>query len=121
MHSQPQYRIRDQLKRDFLKGGLFKDAKQSLGQTKDAFLEDVSGLRNMIGSGINNAKEGIMGSSAMDFLRGLPTPGNLLMSIASGRNPLNPKSANYNRVALQSQIDTMKDKGMYGIQIQLLV
>ena len=57
--SQPQYRIRDQLKRDFLEGGLFKDAKQSLGQTKDAFLEDVSGLRNMIGSGIDKFSQGI--------------------------------------------------------------
>lgn len=115
--SQPQYRIRDQLKRDFLEGGLFRDAKQSLGQTKDAFLEDVSGLRNMMGSGINNAKEGIMNSSPMNFLRSLPTPGNLLMSIASGRNPLNPKSANYNPT-LQGQIDYMKDKGMYGITDQ---
>ena len=46
----PQYRIRDQLKRDFLQGGLFKDAKQSLGQSKDAFFEDISGLTDGIGS-----------------------------------------------------------------------
>ena len=46
----PQYRIRDQLKRDFLEGGLFRDAKQSLGQSKDAFLEDISGLTEGIGS-----------------------------------------------------------------------
>jgi len=60
--SQPQYRIRDQLKRDFLEGGLFRDAKQSLGQTKDAFLEDVSGVKNIIGSG---TKKG------MDFMGGI--------------------------------------------------
>ena len=48
--SQPQYRIRDQLSRDFLQGGLFRDAKQSLGQTKDAFLEDISGLTRGLGS-----------------------------------------------------------------------
>jgi len=29
----PGYRIRDQLKRDFLEGGILKDAKQSLGET----------------------------------------------------------------------------------------
>tara|TARA_R100000541_G_scaffold21601_1_gene31570 strand:+ start:19 stop:1116 length:1098 start_codon:yes stop_codon:yes gene_type:complete len=93
--NQPQYRIRDQLKRDFLEGGLFKDAKQSLGQTKDAFLEDVSGLRNMIGSGLGSLKDfaidkgrmgrnllgsagamalglpGIVGSGAMTLLSGL--------------------------------------------------
>ena len=56
---EPQSRIRDQLKRDFLEGGLFKDAKQSLGQTKDAFLEDVSGLRNIIGSGFDKFSQGI--------------------------------------------------------------
>ena len=32
---EPQYRIRDQLSRDFLQGGLFRDAKQGLGQTKN--------------------------------------------------------------------------------------
>ena len=46
----PQYRIRDQLKRDFLQGGLFKDAKQSLGQSKDVFFEDISGLTDGLGS-----------------------------------------------------------------------
>ena len=112
--SQPQYRIRDQLKRDFLEGGLFRDAKQSLGQTKDAFLEDVSSLRNIIGSGINNAKEGIMNSSPMNFFRSLPTPTNLLLNLAATRNPLNPRASNYNPT-LQGQIDYMKDKGMYGI------
>jgi hypothetical protein len=53
------YTIRGQLKRDFLQGGLFRDAKQSLGQTKDAFLEDVSGLRNIIGSGFDKFSQGI--------------------------------------------------------------
>jgi len=111
--SEPQYRIRDQLKRDFLEGGLFRDAKQSLGQTKDAFLEDVSGLRNMIG----NAKKGIINSSPMNFLRGLPTPTNLLLNFAATRNPLNPRASNYNPT-LKGQVDYMKDKGMYGITDQ---
>jgi len=59
---EPQYRIRDQLKRDFLQGGLFRDAKQSLGQSKDALVEDFSGLQNIIGSG---TKKG------MDFMGGI--------------------------------------------------
>ena len=46
----PQYRIRDQLTRDFLEGGIFKDAYKGLGETKDAFLEDISGLTEGIGS-----------------------------------------------------------------------
>ena len=70
--SQPQYRIRDQLKRDFLEGGLFRDAKQSLGQTKDAFLEDVSGVKNIIGSG---TKKGF------NFAKQIP---NMLLSAATG-------------------------------------
>ena len=47
---EPQYRIRDQLNRDFLQGGLFRDAKQGLGQTKDALFEDFSGLTEGLGS-----------------------------------------------------------------------
>ena len=47
---EPQYRIRDQLNRDFLQGGIYRDAKQSLGQTKDALFEDFSGLTEGLGS-----------------------------------------------------------------------
>ena len=68
----------------------------------------MRGLRNKIGSEFNKAKDGIMGSKAMDFFRGLPTPTNMLLNMAATRNPLNPRASNYN-IALQSQIDTMKD------------
>ena len=47
---EPQYKIRDQLKRDFLEGGIFKDAYKSLGQSKDAFVEDFSSLTDGLGS-----------------------------------------------------------------------
>ena len=47
---EPPYRIRDQLKRDFLEGGIFKDAYKSLGQSKDAFVEDFSSLTDGLGS-----------------------------------------------------------------------
>jgi len=73
----------------------------------------LQGLRSKIGSGFNKVKDGITGSSTMDFLRGLPTPGNLLMNMAATRNPLNPRSSNYNPT-LQGQVDFMKDQGMYG-------
>ena len=46
----PKYRIRDQLKRDFLEGGIFKDAYKSLGQSKDALVEDFSSLTEGLGS-----------------------------------------------------------------------
>jgi len=93
---EPQYRIRDQLSRDFLQGGLFRDAKQGLGQTKDAFLEDVSGLRNMIGSGINKTKSGIgkgfdLGKAAIGGIASLVTgiPGLGLLLNALG--PMSPE------------------------------
>ena len=98
--SQPQYTIRGQIADDF-------------GEIKNKIGSGLGSIRDFVGSGINKVKEGIMDSSPMNFLRGLPTPGNLLMNIAATRNPLNPRASNYN-IALQSQIDTMKDKGMYG-------
>jgi len=80
---EPQYRIRDQLKRDFLQGGLFRDAKQSLGQTKDAFLEDVGGmqeglgyLKNKAGQGWDFAKQ--LPQMAMSALTGIPFLGQML-------------------------------------------
>ena len=73
----------------------------------------LQGLQDKIGAGFNNVKDGIMNSSPMNFLRGLPTPGNLLMNMANTRNPLSPRASNYNPT-LQGQVDFMKDKGMYG-------
>ena len=117
-----QFTYRNQFMNDMR--NLPSDFRNSLTETKDAFLEDVSGLKNIIGSGVDKlqqgfdtAKEGIMGSSVMDFFRNLPTPTNLLLNMAATRNPLNPRSSNYNPT-LQGQIDYMKDKGMYGITDQ---
>jgi|8_EtaG_2_1085327.scaffolds.fasta_scaffold15172_2 hypothetical protein len=72
-----QYRMRDQLKRDFLQGGLFRDAKQSLGQSKDALVEDFSGLQNIIGSGVDKMQEGLgffrdKAGQGWDFAKQLP-------------------------------------------------
>ena len=68
----------------------------------------MRGLRNKIGSEFNKAKDGIMGSKAMDFFRGLPTPTNMLLNMAATRNPLNPRASNYNPT-LKGQIGFMKD------------
>ena len=97
---EPQYTIRGQIADDF-------------GEIKNKIGSGLGSIRDFFGSGINNAKEGIMNSSPMNFLRSLPTPGNLLMNIAATRNPLNPRASNYNPT-LQGQVDYMKDKGMYG-------
>ena len=116
-----QYRTRDQLKRDFLQGGLFRDAKQSLGQTKDAFLEDVGGLQNIIGSGVDKMQEGLgflrdKALSGWDSVRGGLTSlmdNTMLGRIAAMRDATNPRAGNYNP-ALQGQIDFMKEQGVYG-------
>jgi hypothetical protein len=102
---EPQYRIRDQIANDL------RDVAAIPGRIKDGVMNSTP--VEFIGEQFNKAKEGIMGSSAMDFFRGLPTPGNLLMNMAATRNPLNPRASNYNPT-LQGQVDFMKDKGMYG-------
>jgi hypothetical protein len=101
---EPQYTIRGQIAEDF-------------GEITNKIGSGLGSIRDFLGSGFNKAKEGIMDSSPMNFLRSLPTPTNLLLNLAATRNPLNPRSKNYNPT-LQGQIDYMKDKGMYGITDQ---
>jgi len=73
---EPQYRIRDQLNRDFLQGGIYRDAKQSLGQTKDALFEDFSGLTEGLGSIKNFAMEGLdFGKMALSGIGNMIMPG----------------------------------------------
>ena len=67
---EPQYRIRDQLSRDFLEGGLFRDAKQGLSESKNKFLQDISGLRQGLGS-IKDRAVDIFGSGKELALRGI--------------------------------------------------
>jgi hypothetical protein len=100
------------------KYGNFGEYRNFMGSQQPV---EPTGIKNIIGLGVDKlqqgfdtAKEGIMGSSVMNFLRGLPTPGNLIMNMAAFRNPLNPRASNYNPT-LQGQIDYMKDQGMYGI------
>ena len=116
--SQPQYRIRDQLKRDFLEGGLFRDARQSLGQTKDALLEDFQG----VGQGLGSFKDKIanMATGFYDSVSGgikNIMDNTIVGRIAAGFDARNPRAFNYNP-ALQGQIDYLKGQNQYGVMDQ---
>ena len=50
LYQPQQYRIRDQLRRDFSPDGIPKDLMKSLGQSKDAFVEDIDSLYKGLGS-----------------------------------------------------------------------
>ena len=82
-----QYRIRDQLARDFLQGGILKDARKSLGET-------FGPITNKIGSGLGSLKDfaidkgrigrNLLGSAGAMAL-GLPgIVGSGLMSLMGG-------------------------------------
>ena len=78
LNYEPQYRIRDQLNRDFLQGGLFRDAKQSLGDTYNQLRQ--SPLGQGIGSIKNFATsmkdKGInLGKMAMSGIGNMIMPG----------------------------------------------
>ena len=71
---EPQYRIRDQLNRDFLQGGLFRDAKQGLGDTYNQLRQSplgqgIGSIKNFATSmkdkGINLGKMALSGIGNM--------------------------------------------------------
>ena len=71
---EPQYRIRDQLKRDFLQGGLLKDAYKGLGDTYNQLRQSPLGqgigsiknfATNTAGKGINLGKMALSGIGNM--------------------------------------------------------
>ena len=71
---EPQYRIRDQLNRDFLQGGLFRDAKQSLGDTYSQLKQ--SSLGQGLGSIKNFAMDGLdLGKMALSGIGNMIMPG----------------------------------------------
>ena len=85
------------------------------GRARDGIMSSASALNQKLGDPVGyvsskygQAKEGIMGSAPMEFLRSLPTPGNMIMKAASFRNPLNPNSSNYN-IALTNDLSMIKD------------
>jgi hypothetical protein len=85
------------------------------GRAKEGIMGSASALNEKLGdpagyvsSKYGQAKEGIMGSAPMEFLRSLPTPGNMIMKAASFRNPLNPNASNYN-IALANDLSMIKD------------
>ena len=74
LNYEPQYRIRDQLNRDFLQGGLFRDAKQSLGDTYNQLRQSplgqgIGSIKNFATSmkdkGINLGKMALSGIGNM--------------------------------------------------------
>jgi malate synthase len=87
---EPQYRIRDQLKRDF----------QGLGSLKDRVVNSATGLWDKIGGGV----ETIMDNT-------------LIGRIAAMNDATNPRAWNYNP-KLQGQIDYLKEQGKYGVMDQ---
>ena len=71
---EPQYRIRDQLNRDFLQGGLLRDAKQSLGDTYSQLKQ--SSLGQGLGSIKNFAMDGLdLGKMALSGIGNMIMPG----------------------------------------------
>ena len=71
---EPQYRIRDQLNRDFLQGGIYRDAKQSLGDTYNQLRQ--TSLGEGIGSIKNFAMEGLdLGKMALSGIGNMIMPG----------------------------------------------
>ena len=71
---EPQYRIRDQLNRDFLQGGLFRDAKNSLGET-------FGPIKNKIGSGLGSLKDFAMNKGTQGFNLAKQIPGMALSAM----------------------------------------
>ena len=68
------YTIRGQLKRDFLQGGLFRDAKNSLGET-------FGPIKNKIGSGLGSLKDFAMNKGTQGFNLAKQIPGMALSAM----------------------------------------
>ena len=75
---EPQYRIRDQLNRDFLQGGIYRDAKQSLGDTynqlrQTSLGEGIGSIRNFATSMKDKGID--LGKMAMSGIGNMIMPG----------------------------------------------
>lgn len=79
-----QFTYRNQFMNDMR--NLPSDIRTSLGQTKDALVEDFSGLQNIIGSGVDKMQQGLgfvkdKTDQGFDFAKQIP---NMLLSAATG-------------------------------------
>ena len=72
------YSIRDQLNRDFLQGGLLRDAKDSLGQTFNSSTNDMGSVGQNINKFVTETVPSGL-EKLQNFYSKLPTPGNLAM------------------------------------------
>ena len=71
---EPQYRIRDQLARDFLQGGILKDARKGLGET-------FGPIVNKIGSGLGSLKDFATNKGTQGFNLARQIPGMALSAM----------------------------------------
>lgn len=72
------YSIRDQLNRDFLQGGLLRDARDSLGQTFNSLTNDMGSFGQNINQFVTETVPSGL-EKLKNFYSKLPTPGNLVM------------------------------------------
>jgi hypothetical protein len=70
------YSIRDQLNRDFLQGGLLRDARDSLGQTFNSLTNDMGSFGQNINQFVTETVPSGL-EKLKNFYSKLPTPGNL--------------------------------------------
>ena len=111
---EPQYRIRDQLNRDFLQGGLFKDAKNSLRETGTALNEDFGDIKGKIGAGFNNLIDNPVTrglGTAFNFLKG-NVPGMLMSGLGAIFNR-DPNAPSYQQYSPQSYLKDNNLKNIY--------
>lgn len=78
------------------------------------FTDGITGASSYINDKFTNFKEGVgnFKNTIGEGIKGI-FDNSLLMKFAAGNNALNPNAANYNP-DLQSQIDFLKNQGMYG-------
>jgi hypothetical protein len=72
------YSIKDQLNRDFLQGGLLRDAKDSLGQTFNSLTNDMGSFGQNINQFVTETVPSGL-EKLKNFYSKIPTPGNLVM------------------------------------------
>ena len=111
---EPQYRMRNQLARDFLQGGLFRDAKNSLRETGTALNKDFGDIKGKIGAGFNNLIDNPVTrglGTAFNFAKG-NVPGMLMSGLGSIINR-DPNAPSYQQYSPQSYLKDNNLKNIY--------
>jgi len=103
------YSIRDQLNRDFLQGGLLRDARDSLGQTFNSLTNDMGSFGQNINQFVTETVPSGL-EKLKNFYSKIPTPGNLFMraiDAADRFDELPMQDQNY----ITSVMEGVKDPG----------